>query len=85
MSSPEKYEGYETYLLGLTHARRADDDGISKLSFQEAVVGYPAEGNLHHRQAVLLNNGLDVGERFKVGLFPVNPAERLVEDKYVSQ
>ena len=61
----------------MLHARRPDEHRVPILALEQAVVRDPAERDLGEREAVLLRDGLDLGERVEVRRVPVPLAVRL--------
>ena len=61
----------------MLHARCPDEHRVPKLALEQAVVRDPAERDLREREAVLLRDGLDLGQRVEVGLVPVARAVEL--------
>lgn len=83
--SPSRDDIYQTHLLDVRQARRADDDRVAVLALHEAVVRHPAERDLGHRQLVLLRDDLDARERLEVRVVPVPVAVVLVRVSALSQ
>ena len=61
----------------MLHARRPDEHRVPILALEQAVVRDPAERDLGEREAVLLRDGLDLGECVEVRRVPVPLAVRL--------
>ena len=63
----------------MLHARRPNEHRVPILALEQAVVRDPAERDLREREAMLLRDGLDLGEGGEVGLVPVSRAVRLMD------
>ena len=61
----------------MLHAGGPDEHRVPILALEQAVVRDPAERDLREREAVLLRDGLDLGERVEVRRVPVPLAVRL--------
>ena len=61
----------------MLRARRPDQHRVPILALEQAVVRDPAKRDLREREAVLLRDGLDLGERVEVRRVPVPLTVRL--------